>query len=65
MKTKRVLKKWVVNLIIIINFMNFVLACGEWANNVSWLGFIVYTLIVMFISYKILKIGSVIDYEIR
>lgn len=64
MKNKRILKGWVVKLLIILNFLNFTLACGEWTNTIIWFGFIAYTMLTMFISYKILKIGSVYD-EIR
>ena len=64
MKTKRVLKSWVVKLLILLNFLNFTLVCGEWNNNIMWVGFIAYTMLTMFISYKILKIGSVYN-EIR
>lgn len=64
MKNKRILKGWVVKLLILLNFLNFTLVCGEWTNTIMWIGFIVYTMLVLFISYKILKIGSVYD-EIR
>lgn len=64
MKTKRVLKGLVVKLLILLNFLNFTLVCGEWTSNIMWIGFIAYTMLTMFISYKILKIGSVYN-EIR
>ena len=32
MKTKKVLNGWVVKLLILLNFLNFTLACAEWQD---------------------------------
>ena len=60
MKTKRVMRSWVVYTLIAINTLNVFLVFGEWVNFKIWGLFTLYTMILLTISIKLIKNSKLI-----
>ena len=60
MKTKRVMRSWVVYTLIAINTLNVFLVFGEWINFKIWGLFTLYTMILLTISIKLIKNSKLI-----
>ena len=60
MKTKRVMRSWVVYTLIAINTLNVFLVFGEWVNFKIWGLFTLYTVILLTISIKLIKNSKLI-----
>lgn len=60
MKTKRVIRSWVVYILIAINTLNVFLVFGEWINFKFWSLFTLYTMILLTISIKLIKNSKLI-----
>lgn len=60
MKTKRVIRSWVVYTLITINTLNVFLVSGEWVNFKLWGLFTLYTMILLTISIKLIKNSKLI-----
>lgn len=60
MKTKRVIRSWVVYTLIAINTLNVFLVFGEWVNFKLWGLFTLYTMILLTISIKLIKNSKLI-----
>ena len=60
MKTKRVMRSWVVYALIDINTLNVFLVFGEWVNFKIWGLFTLYTMILLVISTKLIKNSKLI-----
>ena len=60
MKTKRVIRSWVVYTLIAINTLNIFLVFGEWVNFKLWGLFTLYTMILLVISIKLIKNSKLI-----
>lgn len=60
MKTKRVMRSWVVYTLITINALNVFLVFGEWVNFKLWSLFTLYTMILLTISIKLIKNSKLI-----
>lgn len=52
---KRVVKKWVYYTIIVVNTINIILCSGEWASFKMQLLYTLFSGLVLFASYKIIK----------
>ena len=60
MKTKRVMRSWVVYTLIAINTLNVFLVFGEWVNFKLWGLFTLYTMVLLTISIKLIKNSKLI-----
>ena len=60
MKTKKVLNGWVVKLLILLNFLNFTLACAEWQDLKLQILYSIFSFGFMFISIKLIKNSKLI-----
>lgn len=60
MRTKRVIRSWVVYTLITINTLNVFLVFGEWINFKIWGLFTLYTVILLTISIKLIKNSKLI-----
>ena len=60
MKTKRVIRSWIVYTLIAINTLNVFLVFGEWVNFKLWGLFTLYTMILLTISIKLIKNSKLI-----
>ena len=60
MRTKRVIRSWVVYTLIAINTLNVFLAFGEWVNFKIWGLFTLYTMSLLVISIRLIKNSKLI-----
>lgn len=60
MKTKRVIRSWVVYLLIYFNGLNVSLMCGEWQNLKLQILYSIFSFGFMFISIKLIKNSKLI-----
>lgn len=60
MKTKRVIRKWVVYLLMYINGLNVSLMCAEWQSLKLQILYSIFSFGFMFISIKLIKNSKLI-----